>query len=329
MDITNPYVLFHPNYIASKKEKMKLEKILKLNNDDLFKNYIKKPKNLKIWRVENKEAKKYVAAESRYRLKQVVKLFNMNQEELNHGYSNRYINLFTDLLTDKNQEKYAQRRLALAYYRKKILKKKLNISFEDYMRNEKGRNPRTKNSSIYITATNLKTTREGYKYKPSYYSNINQTYSKIFNKNRILIKKSILKKKGDNSNKLNIKNLFSKRENTMPSFEANMPLTARFSKSNLNYVKDEDENDYFEKSNPKEEFIERRNKFRYLDYLKAKYKFYTCSNFRELKKCEQNKKRQILLYTDKDKIEFPLKFPYKKEFFKRYYRKNNKQILNN
>ena len=126
MDITNNgYVLFHPNYIASKREQIRLQKLIKLHSDEI-KNHLFKPNNnLKVWRVENKIIKKYVPQESRYNLKQIIKNFKLNREQFLHGYSNKYIDLFTNLLNDKNVKKYSTKRLSLVDFRKKILKKKI------------------------------------------------------------------------------------------------------------------------------------------------------------------------------------------------------------
>ena len=130
MDITNNnYVLFHPNYLASKREQIKLQQLIK--NDEGA--AIFKPSKLKVWRVENKQIQKYTPQDSKYNFKQIVKNFKLNREQLKHGYSNKYINIFTNLLNEKNLEKYPKKRLSLVDYRKKILKKKLNTSFEEFV----------------------------------------------------------------------------------------------------------------------------------------------------------------------------------------------------
>ena len=128
MDITNSYTLFHPNYLATKKDQIKLEQLLRLNSNEI-KTSIFKPSKLKVWRVENKKIKKYVPQDSKYNFKQIVKNFKLNREQLKHGYSNKYINIFTNLLNEKNLEKYPKKRLSLVDYRKKILKKKIKYIF--------------------------------------------------------------------------------------------------------------------------------------------------------------------------------------------------------
>ena len=109
MDITNSYTLFHPNYLATKKDQIKLEQLLRLNSNEI-KTSIFKPSKLKVWRVENKKIKKYVPQDSKYNFKQIVKNFKLNKEQLIHGYSNKYINLFTDLLYEKNLKKNTQKK---------------------------------------------------------------------------------------------------------------------------------------------------------------------------------------------------------------------------
>ena len=107
MDINNKYLLFHPNYIASKREQIKLEKLIKLSKE-VLRGYNSRNNKFKVWRVENKEIKKYVPQESKYNFKQIVKNFKLNREQLLHGYSNKYINLFT-LLYKNNFKKVSSK----------------------------------------------------------------------------------------------------------------------------------------------------------------------------------------------------------------------------
>ena len=65
MDITNQLALFHPNYLASKREQIKLAKLIKLNTDELINPKLNSNK-VKPWRVENKKLKKYIPQDSKY-----------------------------------------------------------------------------------------------------------------------------------------------------------------------------------------------------------------------------------------------------------------------
>jgi hypothetical protein len=348
MDITNSYSLFHPNYLASKKDQIKLEQLLRLNSNEI-KTSIFKPSKLKVWRVENKKIKKYVPQDSKYNFKQIVKNFKLNREQLKHGYSNKYINIFTNLLNEKNLEKYPKKRLSLVDYRKKILKKKLNTSFEEFVQkeplSERFNFSKQKMNNIYLTTIIKKLQNEKNKQKNS------SKKIKKYKNNRIFLK-DLLNESNSNDNKFKLKlNTETYNNNNLEKIiinnEKNNHIIYRnklygssicntsISESNIiiptinknsgkiinNYnEQNDDEDKYFEKVNPKEEFIQKRNKAVYIDYLKNKYNFYSNKNMKDLKNYSEIKKRQIIFESGKEKIEHPLEFPYKKEFFKKFNR---------
>ena len=346
MDITNNnYVLFHPNYLASKREQIKLQQLIK--NDEGA--AIFKPSKLKVWRVENKQIQKYTPQDSKYNFKQIVKNFKLNREQLKHGYSNKYINIFTNLLNEKNLEKYPKKRLSLVDYRKKILKKKLNTSFEEFVQkeplSERFNFSKQKMNNIYLTTIIKKLQNEKNKQKNS------SKKIKKYKNNRIFLK-DLLNESNSNDNKFKLKlNTETYNNNNLEKIiinnEKNNHIIYRnklygssicntsISESNIiiptinknsgkrinNYnEQNDDEDKYFEKVNPKEEFIQKRNKAVYIDYLKNKYNFYSNKNMKDLKNYSEIKKRQIIFESGKEKIEHPLEFPYKKEFFKKFNR---------
>ena len=364
MEITNHYVLFHPNYLATKKEQIKLEKLLKLSNDKLD-HAIMKANKFKVWRVENKAIKKYIPQDSKYRLKQIIKNYKLNKEQLSHGYSNKYINLFTDLLYENKTGKYAKRRLSLIDFRKKILKKKLNTSFEEFVKkeplSEKFNFAKQNLNNIYLTTVIQRFDKDKYKQKYNCISSRNDKYCKNKNKssnNRVLLKElSLISNLNDNKYKLklntegnnnNYNNNIIKIYNYNDSYKKNnnnnenkndnnnlytgLICNTSLSDSNIYFNterKNDDEKKYFGKLKPKEEYIQKRNKAKYIDYLKNKYHFFSTNNSKELKNYSEIKKRQFLFFNGKDKIEHALEYPYKKEFFKRYYRLHNKSSRNN
>ena len=366
MDITNNgYVLFHPNYIASKREQIRLQKLIKLHSDEI-KNHLFKPNNnLKVWRVENKIIKKYVPQESRYNLKQIIKNFKLNREQFLHGYSNKYIDLFTNLLNDKNVKKYSTKRLSLADFRKKILKKKLNMSFEEFIAKEplpEKYNFSKKNiSNLYLTTVIQKLENKKQKNNFLTYKNEKEKSESNSKKHGNLLK-DLFTEPNSNENNLKLKLNIEKNNNKLvkifsyndsdkmnfrnkeKSFNNNLytskECNTSFSESNIHfnvnntedkiisYRKDDDEEyKYFGKLTPKEEFIFKRNKAKYIDYLKNKYNFYTSNKIKDLKNYSEIKKRQILYHSNKNKVEYGLNFPYKKEFFKRYNRIKNKNNM--
>ena len=362
MEKTGHNVLFHPNYFASKKDQIKLEKLLKISNDELA-HAIMKANKFKVFRVEKKPLKRYVPLDSKYRFKQIVKTYKLNKEQLLHGYSNKYINIFTDLLYENEIGKYAKRRLSLIDFRKKILKKNLNTSFEEFVKteplSEKYNFAKQNLNNIYLTTVIQKFDKEKYKQKYNYIISRNEKNGKNRNKssnNRVLVKElSLLSNLNDNKLKLRLnteKNLNSNNNNTTKIYSYNDSYkrnkkyneikkdsnlyTGLLSNTSLSVSniycnterKNDDDNKYFGKLKPKEEYIEKGNKAIYIDYLKTKYHFFNTSN-KDSKNYSDMKKRQLLFYNGRDKIEHHLEYPYKKEFFKRYYRLKNKSSRNN
>ena len=357
MDITNQLALFHPNYLASKREQIKLAKLIKLNTDELINPRLNANK-VKVWRVENKKLKKYLPQDSKYNFRQIVKNFKLNREQLLHGYSNKYINILTNLLYENNQKKYAKKRLSLVDFRKKILKKKLNTSFEEYIEKEplsdRYNFSKQKMKNIYLTTVQQKLDKEKNKSKYSSKKEISEKKEKNKNKNRILLNsnddKIKLKLNFDNNNNNKSVKIFSYKDRYKKINNENINIincknsnlygqrvcNTSFNESNINqiindytYRKDDndDEYKYSIKLNPKEEFLQRRNKIKYIDYLKNKYNFYTSGNIKDLKNYSEMKKRQILFDSNKEQIEQPLEFPYKKEFFKKFNRYNSRNKI--
>lgn len=133
--MTDKYVLFTQNYFAAKKSQIKLEKLLNANSKE-YNNNIFTPNKFKEWRVQYNATQKFLPQDSHYNYRQIVKNFKLNREQLLHGYSNKYINLCTDLLYENSKNKYAKKRLFLLEYRQKILKHHLTTSFDDYVQKE-------------------------------------------------------------------------------------------------------------------------------------------------------------------------------------------------
>jgi hypothetical protein len=370
MEITNKYILFHPNYLASKRDQIKLEKLLKLSTDE-YKRFLITPNKLKVWRVEDKKTKKYVPQDSRYNFKQIVKNFQLNREQIKHGYSNKYINLFTDLLYENTKHKYAKKRLFLVDFRKKILKNHLNTSFEDYIQkeplSEQYNFSKQKINSIYLTQVINKGDRIKLRQKNRF-----NNFPTMRNKKYSLSNKILMKELSNDIN-LNDNNKYRFRFNTEGNSKDNFYIYSNSRKlipfeenNNYNYlygskvcntsssdtnIKNrkknninnynngnkaktiynyterniEDENKYFENINAREEYLEGRNKAKYLDYLKKKYNFFTRNKSKDYKNYSEVKKRQLLYFDSKDKVEYHLEFPYKKEFFKKHNRMYKKK----
>ena len=124
MDKTDKYAFFSPNYFAAKKTQIKLEKLINADIKD-YEHNIFTPYKKKEWRVQYNATQKFFPKDSQYNLKQIVKNFKLNREQFLHGYSNKYINLCTDLLYKNSKNKYAKKRLFLLEYRKNVSNKEM------------------------------------------------------------------------------------------------------------------------------------------------------------------------------------------------------------
>ena len=189
MDKTDKYAFFSPNYFAAKKTQIKLEKLLNVDTKE-YNHSIYTPSKKKEWRVQYNATQKFFPQDSQYNLKQILKNFKLNREQFLHGYSNKYINLCTDLLYENSKNKYAKKRLFLLEYRQKILKNHLTTSFDDYVKkeplSEKYNFSKQNLNNIYLTQV---------------ISKFNETISKFKNKNKSHSKTS---RRNDERNKLNL-----------------------------------------------------------------------------------------------------------------------------
>ena len=353
------YALFNPNYTSSKNDQIKLKKYINTKKDEKV-SHLSTPTKLHDWRIENKAVKEYIPQESKYNFKQIIKNFKLNKEQLSNGFSNKYMDIFTDLLFKSKKKPYSKKRLCLIDFRKKILKHHKNTSFEVYIKeeplSEKFDFSKQSMNNIYLSDKSY--------YKLKYKSYFN-TPKKDFYKNIGNIKDKILttelsKEKILNDNtsksKLNIEsegdegieNYNNRRKNRNnfnnlynPIFY-NTPFTKSYNNLNSNEIKIINKNnekkkivekDYFEsnffgKINPKEEFFEKRNKPKYIDYLKNKYHFYLNNKELDDKNYTEIKKRQLNYFNGKNKVKHPLEYPFKKEFFKKLNRFKNKDDIN-
>lgn len=366
MEEKNKYSFFNPNYFVSKKEQIKLEKLIKLSKEE-DKNNLLAHNKLKIWQTQNKSEKIYNPQESKYNLKQLIKIFKFSKEELLNEFSNKYIALFTNLLYDKKKKNYAKKRLSLVDFRKKILKNHLNISFEDYIHkeplSEKYNFSKQNLNNIYLTQIIQKSDNSKFKLKNKKINLFSNIYNK--NRNKFTISSRVLIKDLSNNFNFNDKKLklrlytesnnnspkdfscnngksnfkkIKERNNTLNNFRvSNISFTEskNILKNNIksfNYTSRRDyenEKDYFDRENPIEEFLEGRDKQKYIDYLKKEYNFYTNNKVRDLRNFSKFKKRQLLLYKEKGKIALQIEFPYKKEFFRKFNKLKNKSYSKN
>ena len=135
MEKIDKYEYFCPNYFAAKKTQIKLEKLLNTNIKE-YEHSIFTPNRKKEWRVQYNATQKFFPQDSQYNYKQIIKNFKLNREQFLNRYSNKYLNLCTDLLYENSKNKYAKKRLFLLEYRQNVLKNHLTTSFDDYVKKQ-------------------------------------------------------------------------------------------------------------------------------------------------------------------------------------------------
>lgn len=327
------------NYFSVKKGQINLEKLIKRAEDISLKSYLLN-KN-KIYE-EKKDKKIYLPQESKFNLKQINKIYNINRDDNNiNGFSKEYINLFTDLLYENNPINYSKIRLSLINFRKKILKKKLSISFDDFMEKENSpKNNETNNlKTIYSSKYNKKLRNAIFKNsdKNNSINKIHLTLSQrkisSFNikiKNQLKLNFDII-----NNNKNEEKQ--EKPYKSLSKKNFHLPFTG-LDKNKLKTINcynlkkfEEDDKKYMWESSPEDDYIQRNNKIRFIDYLKTQYNFYRNKSHKAMRNIEEQRKRQKLFNNDKIKIMKSVEFPYKKEFFSKFNRlmfgEKNKDLL--
>lgn len=316
------------NLFSSKRGQMNIEKFItsaeNLNNEFFIQN--KKNDNYE----ENKDKKSY--KESKYNLKQILKNYNLNRMGNKNGYTKEYINLFTDLLYENNHKNYSIKRLCLVDFRKKVIKNKISLSFQNFMEN--GSLSDRIHSKINITNNEQKLINLKGKNKTFSYLNS----KKIKSRNFLTNKKEI--SSIDFLKKINIKinpeiNSFSKNNK---KFSLSELSTLDFPKiikphkiksktiESYNYKKTKNDNKYAWYNDPKEEYLEKNNRIKFIDYLSNKYDFYKYKTIHDKINIKEIHKRQNLFNKDIIKLNKKVDFPFKKEFFMKFNRLKLKNI---
>ena len=314
------------NIFSFKRDQLNLEKFIQ-TAENLKKSYfIQDRKNIV---EEDKNKKAYSKQESKYNLKQILKNYNLNRIGNKNGFTKEYITLLTDLLYENNSKNYSAKRLCLVDFRKKIIKKKISLSFQNFIEN--GSLTERTHNRIYLTNEDQKFLN--LKYKNKTLSNLNNKINKLQN--------SRSKKKLSNSTsidflkKINLKiyvdsNSSSKniKKNTISEF--NFPEYPPINKKHkiksktieaYTYKKTDDENKkYLWNNSPKEEYLEKNNRTKFIHYLNSKYDFCKYETIFNKKSIKEIYKRQSLFNHEIIKINKKVDFPFKKEFFSRFNR---------
>lgn len=320
------------NIFSFKRDQLNLERFIQ-TAENLKKNYfIQDRKNIV---EEDKNKKPYSKQESKYNLKQILKNYNLNRIGNKNGFTKEYLNLLTDLLYENNSKNYSAKRLCLVDFRKKIIKNKISLSFQNFIEN--GSLTERTHNRIYLTNEDQKFLN--LKYKNKTLTNLNNKINKLRN--------SRSKKKLSNSTsidflkKINLKiyvdsNSSSKniKKNTISeyNFPEYPPINKNHKKKSktieaYTYKKTDNENKkYLWSNDPKEEYLEKNNRTKFIDYLNSKYDFYKYQTIFNRKSIKEIYKRQSLFNQEIIKINKKVDFPFKKEFFSRFNRLNFKNF---
>ena len=315
-------------FFPLKRNQLNLEKYLK-KVENLNLNYLNSKKASIIYG-ENDDKKAYLSEDSKYDLKQILKNYHLNKANHNNGFIRNQIALLTELLYENNPENYSSKRLFLVNFRKKIIKKNITLSFEDFIKKQSNHEHSKKNHTI-----------EG---------SMHLTYrkKKLFNnikyKNKFDLKNKT--KKAPFKSDLSSINLYKKHnlrlnlegatfpkkmenDNIKPLSEANSPGNNVIINNNhlqtintYTHRKTNDLNKYMWDRNPKDYLLEKNNRIKFVYYLNKKYDFYKNKSYFEIKKLKDIHKRQLLFNNNRINISKRVDFPFKKEFFARLNRLN-------
>ena len=316
------------NMFSSKRGQLNLEKFM-INAEKLNNNYFnQKRKNIF---EENKDKKPYSKQESKYNLKQILKNYNLNRIGKKNGFTKEYLHLLTDLLYENNRKNYSMKRLCLVDFRKKILKNKISLSFQNFI--EKDSLSERIHNKIYLTNLDQKSynLKSENKTLTNFSSKI--TKSKYFHNKKELSSIDFLKKV---NLRINLDSNFSSR-NTKATTISESNTYDHPSKNKMNkiksrtiesytYKKTDNEDKYKWYNDPKEEYLENNNKIKFINYLNNKYKFYKYKTLEEKKNIKEIHKRQNIFNKEIIKLNKKIDFPYKKEFFSKFNRLKMKNI---
>ena len=317
------------NLFSSRRGLLNLEKILKSSENTKY----NPNKSITEYETKDKKGKGYSLTESRFNFKQILKHYKLNRQSQLNGFTRKYINLLTELLYENDHENYASKRLSLVNFRKNIIKKNINISYEQFL-GKVPRNNNLKKDSIYITDINNKlyNLKQNEKSKNFFNNKIKKNKTKNEISTIDFLKKVNLRLNFDtipsrNKNTFKIKSL--SLENTpINQIKINEKNKLKTVKSYTYKINDEykEYKKYMWNMNPEEELVENNNKLKFVDYLNNKYDFYNYKTLQHKKNIKEFRKRQILFNKDRFTIYKKVDFPYKKEFFTKFSRLNLKNI---
>ena len=335
MEKTDKYEYFSPNYFAAKKTQIKLEKLLNTNIKE-YDHSLFTPNKKKEWRVQYNATQKFFPKDSQYNLKQIVKNFKLNREQFLHGYSNKYINLCTDLLYENSKNKYAKKRLFLLEYRENVLKNHLTTSFDDYVKKEplsqKYNFSKQNLNNIYLTQVISKFNETLSKYKNKNKSSCKTSRRNDARNNLSLNKKILIKELSNdiiiNNNKFKLPGLNSERKikDKFYSYQNSRKKLQNEEKNNYNKIYGTEAKIYETPSDSNEDEVNNNKEIginNYTEKINDESKYFEEANPRE----EYFKGRNKAKYIDHLKNKYNFYTSRKSKDFKNYSEVKNRQLL--
>ena len=129
--------LYKPTYIEDKKDIEMIDHYIKLEGEGFVGKIFTGKSDLVKWRVKSKAEKGKIDQSDLYEVNQIVKRFNFDMKQKIFGFTNNYINTFTDLLYKKKGKKYMMKRKEMLQESKKKDKKLIHQSKGFYITEQK------------------------------------------------------------------------------------------------------------------------------------------------------------------------------------------------
>ena len=102
--------LYKPTYIEDKKDIEMIDHYIKLEGEGFEGKIFTGKSDLVKWRVKSKAEKGKIDQNDLYEVNQIVKRYNFDMKQKIYGFTNNYINTFTDLLYKKKGKTYMKKR---------------------------------------------------------------------------------------------------------------------------------------------------------------------------------------------------------------------------
>ena len=322
------------------------EKLIRLETGKIVGHLYRKTNETE-WAIQNK-ATKANYSESKYQTKLILKRYRFNKTKKILGYTNEYINLFTELLASKNHSGYPKERLNLVNYRERVLKQNKKQSYNNFFNLNDNASVKGKNlfSDKRLYPNSIKKQKdEFYNYSPNsmifkklkaklrrnkknnlrtfknFYSDYNKNSPSNELTNFSYTNYNDKDSKNDQIKKIKYKSLTKSKINKL--FFVNNTNSNKYvmTTGNKKFNQNVDDEDIFhdeeEKLNKEEQFIINGDKDEYEKYLKEKYGFFENKNDKRLQYIKEAKQRYLLVFKNNKVIEKKNSHKITEEYFRK------------